>query len=173
MTITLSPQTETLLKEQAEHLGQDADTLADELLQSALEGVARDFEESCAAIAEGFTDIEAGRTVLWRRRGRSGKLRRPPVAPRQIVEQPDAAMASPGAVDIGDVREVINRGPFGRFSRLDYVGYARDTAFYQVHKALWRRLVEPDVRAHVEALCRASLKRYYQRASLAAVENRF
>jgi predicted transcriptional regulator len=63
MTITLSPQTETLLQEQAERLGQDATTLADTLLQRALEDAARDFEESCAAIAEGFADIEAGRTV--------------------------------------------------------------------------------------------------------------
>ena len=63
MTITLSPQTATLLKEEAERQGQDADALADALLQSALEEAARDFEESCAAIAEGFADIEAGRTV--------------------------------------------------------------------------------------------------------------
>ena len=52
MTITLSPQTETLLKEQAERLGQDADTLADALLQSVLEETARAFEESCQAVAE-------------------------------------------------------------------------------------------------------------------------
>jgi hypothetical protein len=52
MTITLSPQTEALLKEQAGRLGQDADTLADRLLHGALMEAARDFEESCAAIAE-------------------------------------------------------------------------------------------------------------------------
>lgn len=63
MTITLSPQTETLLREQAAALGKDADTLANSLLQNALEDAARDFEESCAAIAEGFADIEAGQTV--------------------------------------------------------------------------------------------------------------
>ncbi len=62
MTITLSPQTETLLKAQADRLGQDLDAYADLLLQSVLEEDARDFEESCAAIAESLADIEAGRT---------------------------------------------------------------------------------------------------------------
>ena len=63
MTITLSPQTEALLKEQAGRLGEDAGTLADTLLQSALEEAARDFEETGQAIAEGLADVEAGRTV--------------------------------------------------------------------------------------------------------------
>jgi len=62
MTITLSPQTETMLKEQAGRLGQDADAYAAALLQDVLEEAARDFEESCAAIAESLADIEAGRT---------------------------------------------------------------------------------------------------------------
>ncbi len=52
MTITLSPQTETLLREQANRAGQDADTFADTLLQDVLAEAARDFEESCAAISE-------------------------------------------------------------------------------------------------------------------------
>jgi hypothetical protein len=52
MTITISPQTETLLKEQAVRMGQDADVLADTLLQDLLAASAHDFEESCAAISE-------------------------------------------------------------------------------------------------------------------------
>lgn len=63
VTIIISSQTEVLLREQARRAGQDAHTLADTLLHSALEEAARDFEETCQAIAEGLADVEAGRTV--------------------------------------------------------------------------------------------------------------
>ena len=63
MTITINPQTEAMLQEQSERFGQDRDTLADSLLQQALEDAARDYEETCQAIAEGLADMEAGRTV--------------------------------------------------------------------------------------------------------------
>ena len=63
MTVTLSPQTGALLQEQSGRFGQDTDTLADALLQQALEDAALDYEETCQAIAEGFADIDAGRTV--------------------------------------------------------------------------------------------------------------
>ena len=63
MTITLSSTTEALLQEQAGRFGQDRDTLADALLQQALEDAALDYEETCQAIAEGFADIDAGCTV--------------------------------------------------------------------------------------------------------------
>lgn len=63
MTVTLSSTTEALLQEQAGRFGQDTDTLADALLQQSLEDAARDYEETCQAIAEGFADIDAGRTV--------------------------------------------------------------------------------------------------------------
>ncbi len=63
MTVTLSPQTGALLQEQSGRFGQDTDTLADSLLQQALEDAARDYEETCQAIAEGLADMEAGRTV--------------------------------------------------------------------------------------------------------------
>jgi len=80
MTVTLSPQTEALLQEQAGRFGQDRDTLADALLQQALEDAALDYEETCQAIAEGFADMEAGRTVPFqevRAQWEAEKARRP------------------------------------------------------------------------------------------------
>ncbi len=65
MTLTLSPQTETLLQEHAGLLGQEARELADALLLDALEAARLDYEETCQAIAEGFADVDAGRTILF------------------------------------------------------------------------------------------------------------
>ena len=65
MTVTLSPQTETLLQEHAGLLRQEAGKLADALLLDALEAARQDYEETCQAIAEGFADIDAGRTVSF------------------------------------------------------------------------------------------------------------
>ena len=63
MTLTLSPQTETLLQEHAELTGQEAGELADALLRDALEAARLDYEETCQAIAEGLADMDAGRTI--------------------------------------------------------------------------------------------------------------
>jgi len=60
MTITLSAQTEALLKEQAGRLGEDADTLADVLLQSALEEAVHDFEEAVEGIRRGLEAAATG-----------------------------------------------------------------------------------------------------------------
>ena len=65
MTVTLSPHTGALLQEQSGRFGQDTDALADALLQQALEDAARDYEETCQAIAERFADIDAGRTISF------------------------------------------------------------------------------------------------------------
>ncbi len=65
MTLTLSSQTETLLQKQAGLRGQEAQDLADALLLDALEAAELDYEETCQAIAEGFADIDAGRTVSF------------------------------------------------------------------------------------------------------------
>ena len=65
MTLTLSQQTEMLLQEHAGLLGQEAMKLADALLLDALEAARQDYEETCQAIAEGFADIDAGRTVSF------------------------------------------------------------------------------------------------------------
>ena len=63
MTITISPKTEILLKEQAARAGQDTNSLADKLLTELLEAEANDFEETCAGIEEGLADAEAGRVT--------------------------------------------------------------------------------------------------------------
>ena len=65
MTVTLSPHTGALLQEQSGRFGQDTDTLADALLQQALEDAARDYEETCQAIAEGLAQVEAGQTISF------------------------------------------------------------------------------------------------------------
>lgn len=65
MTLTLNPQTETLLQKQAGLRGQEAQDFADALLLDALEAAELDYEETCQAIAEGFADIDAGRTVSF------------------------------------------------------------------------------------------------------------
>lgn len=65
MVVTISPQTEALLQEQAGRLGQKAEALADTLLLSALQTVDEDYEATCEAIAEGLADVEAGRIVSF------------------------------------------------------------------------------------------------------------
>ena len=65
MTLTLSSKTGTLLQQQAGLLGEEPNSLADALLQLALEESARDYEETCQAIAEGLAEAEAGRTVSF------------------------------------------------------------------------------------------------------------
>ncbi len=86
------------------------------------------------------------------------------------VESRSAKMARPEGLTPAEVRQVINQGPFDRFARLDFVGYARDRAYYQVHPAVWRGLRTPDGRAEAESLCRDGMKEYY--ASLARRLNR-
>lgn len=63
MAVTLSPQTEALLRDQAHRLGQSPDLLADALLLGALQSARDDFEETCQAIAEGLADADAGRVT--------------------------------------------------------------------------------------------------------------
>ena len=65
MTVTIARETESRLREEAERTGQDVDALADALLLEALAQASRDYEETCAAIAEGLADLEAGRTVSF------------------------------------------------------------------------------------------------------------
>lgn len=63
MIITISPEVETMLRSQAEREGQNAGAYANALLLDVLEEAERDFEDACAAIAEGLADIEGKRDV--------------------------------------------------------------------------------------------------------------
>ena len=88
------------------------------------------------------------------------------VASGQVAEQSGSALQNPDVCSLYEVREIINRGPFHRFSRLGYVVYDRDAAYYRIAAPVWQRIAgDAAVRAQVEGLCRESIERYYQRAS--------
>src|SRR5262249_29264757 len=80
----------------------------------------------------------------------------------EIVERRTAKTAQPEDLAPADVQQVINQGPFDRFSRLDFVGYARDRAFYEVNRSVWTRLRDPKNRARAEDLCRVAINTYYE-----------
>jgi hypothetical protein len=61
MTVTLSPKTEVLLREQAAREGKDVDALADALIGAALTWESWDKEETMAAIQRSLDDFDAGR----------------------------------------------------------------------------------------------------------------
>ena len=66
MTITLTPETETRLRERAERDGQDANALADTLLADALASdpddlTAEEVAQIRAGIRQGMADCAAGR----------------------------------------------------------------------------------------------------------------
>ena len=65
MTVSISSQTQELLREQAGRLGEKPDALADTLLLEALRASQEEYEEMCQAISEGLADIDAGRTVSF------------------------------------------------------------------------------------------------------------
>jgi hypothetical protein len=79
----------------------------------------------------------------------------------EAVERRTAKMASPEGLTPTDVQQVINQGPFNRFARLDFVGYAADRAYYAVSPAVWKQLREPAERERVEELCRDGIRKYY------------
>lgn len=61
MSITLAPDTEARLREKAVREGQDIDTLADTLLNMALEWEIQDRAEAIEGIKRGLNDFEEGR----------------------------------------------------------------------------------------------------------------
>lgn len=61
MTIVLTEQTETRLREKAEREGQDMNAIADALLANALNWDAREREEAAEGIRRGLEDFAAGR----------------------------------------------------------------------------------------------------------------
>jgi hypothetical protein len=50
-----------------------------------------------------------------------------------IVERPTSKMSAPQGLTFAEVQHVINQGPFDRFSRMDFVTYARDRAFCEIN----------------------------------------
>lgn len=61
MTITVSPEVEERLRQQAKLEGKDIGSVADRLLADALDWQARDREETLEGIRAGLRDVEAGR----------------------------------------------------------------------------------------------------------------
>ena len=61
IVVTLSPEAEAKLLEKAARQGKDVAIVAAELLVSALEWEAQDYEEAIAGIERGLDDFEAGR----------------------------------------------------------------------------------------------------------------
>ncbi|MBD2014976.1 hypothetical protein H6F96_13480 [Microcoleus sp. FACHB-53] len=61
ITVTLSPEAEAKLLENAARQGKDVATVAAELLASVLEWEAQDYEEAVEGIQRGLDDFEAGR----------------------------------------------------------------------------------------------------------------
>lgn len=82
----------------------------------------------------------------------------------ETAEFASSILATPVEVSISATQDIINRQPFNRFSRLEYLDYAKDRAFYQINKAIWRELRHEATRAQVEQLAQESLKNYYKRA---------
>lgn len=78
MIIPLSSQTEALLRKPAGRLNQDADLLADTLLQSALEEAERDYEEAVEGIRRGLEAGAAGDEMPFRGVRRTGAREAPP-----------------------------------------------------------------------------------------------
>ncbi len=82
----------------------------------------------------------------------------------EAAEIRNSPMLKPAEVSDADLQSLINKQPFGRFDWRDYVGYARDRAFYQINKNIWRELQKSGAREKVETLARKSIKNYYRRA---------
>ncbi len=61
IVVTLSPELEALLRDRAAQRGQDVNSVASELLASALEWEQQDSEEAIKGIQQGLNDFEAGR----------------------------------------------------------------------------------------------------------------
>ncbi len=61
MTITLTPETEIMLRERARQDGTDADAIADRMLRAVLSWDARDRAETLTGLRTGIADSDAGR----------------------------------------------------------------------------------------------------------------
>ena len=61
MTITLSPETEAKVKEQARKSGGDVSSLVESYVKQVFEWQQQDLEETLEALDRGMADFEAGR----------------------------------------------------------------------------------------------------------------
>jgi hypothetical protein len=80
----------------------------------------------------------------------------------RTIERPNSKMSRPAELTRSEVQQVINQGPFDRFSRLDFVSYARDRAYYEINQHVWKRLRELPERVNVRRLCEEAQAAYFQ-----------
>jgi hypothetical protein len=84
----------------------------------------------------------------------------------KVAERPGSALQNPEECSLDDVRGIVTRGPFFRFSRLGYVNYARDRAYYQIARPIWNTLSSDETaRQQIETLCEKSIRSYYNRSA--------
>lgn len=84
-------------------------------------------------------------------------------AQNKIVEFAPSPLLSLDTLSLSELQTLVNRFPFNRFNRLDYLVYAKDKAFYQFNKAIWRELRKEETRRQIESVALSSLENYYQR----------
>ena len=86
----------------------------------------------------------------------------------QVAERSSSLLSTPDTCSLAAVQQTINRGPYFRFSHLDYVAYANDKAYYRINKEVWSELSRPEERQRIENFCLQSIDTYYQRQTLDA-----
>jgi superfamily II DNA or RNA helicase len=81
----------------------------------------------------------------------------------EIAELGNSSLREPESLSLSEVQALMNRHPFSRFERLEYLAYASDRAFFEWNKAVWKHLSQPENRAEVEFLVQKSLENYFAR----------
>ncbi len=84
----------------------------------------------------------------------------------QAAERDSSQLSQPDTCSFAAVQQIINRGPYFRFSHLDYIVYANDKAYYRINKDVWNELSQPAERQRIEAFCLQAIASYYQRQTL-------
>ena len=77
------------------------------------------------------------------------------------AERPISKLSEPRGVSLTVTQQIINQGPFDRFSRLDFAGYARDKAFYEINRHVWKQLRQPAEIEKVKLLYEQAIANYY------------
>ncbi len=109
-------------------------------------------EQGRASVA----DVTAAFWNFYRERKQAG----------QAAERDSSQLSQPDACSLAAVQQTINRGPYFRFSHLDYIAYANDKAYYRINKDVWSELSQPAERQRIEAFCLQAIASYYQRQTL-------